>query len=177
MLVGSYDWRLFNDSSKKSIKAVLLHFGNVLPSVPIAFSTTMKKTYHKFMLEKIYYSEHKWLVCTDLKVIAILTGLHQLGYTKYCCFVCLWDSRVRSEHYIKNPWSARLVLKPGQHIIANMALVPREKIILPPLHVKLGLFKQFVKAFNKELPVFQYLLEKFPNLSEAKITEGVLVIR
>ena len=50
MLVGNYDpndWRLFIDSSKKSIKAVLLHIGNILPSVPIAYSTTMKETFSK----------------------------------------------------------------------------------------------------------------------------------
>ena len=32
-----------------------------------------------------------------------------------------------------------------------------------------------MKAFNREPPLFQYLQEKFPNLSEAKIKEGVLV--
>ena len=92
MLDGNYDsngWRLFIDSSKKTIKAVLLHIENILPSVSIAYSTTMKETYHnfQFMLEKIRYSEHKWLICADLKVVAILTEL-QLGYTKYCYLLC-----------------------------------------------------------------------------------------
>ena len=179
LLFGNYDpndWRLFIDSSKKSIKGVLLHIGNILPSVPIAYSTTMKETYHnlRLILEKIRYSEHKWLICADLKVVAILTGL-QLGYTKYCCFLCLWDSRARSEHYIKKHWPPRLLSTPVQPNIANMALVPQEKIILPPLHIKLGLFKQFVKAFNKESPVFQFLQKNFPKLSEAKIKEGVFV--
>ena len=64
LLDGNYvpnDWKLFIDSSKKSIKAVLLHIGHILPSLPIAYSTTMKETYHnlQFMLEKIRYSEHK----------------------------------------------------------------------------------------------------------------------
>ena len=54
-------------------------------------------------------------------------------------------------------------------------MVPQEKIILPPLHIKLGLFKQFVKAFNKESPVFQFLQKNFPKLSEAKIKKGVFV--
>ena len=104
MLVGKYDpndWSLFIDSSNKSIKAVLMHIENILPSMPIAYSTTMKETFLnlQFMLEKICYSEHKWLICADLKVIAILIGL-QLRHTKYCCFLCLWDSRERSEHYV-----------------------------------------------------------------------------
>ena len=29
------DWRLFIDSSKLSLKAVLLHNGNTLPSIPV----------------------------------------------------------------------------------------------------------------------------------------------
>ena len=31
-------WRLFIDSSKRSLKAVLLHIGNKKPSIPIAHS-------------------------------------------------------------------------------------------------------------------------------------------
>jgi len=37
--------RLFLDPSKESIKAVLLHNGNTVASVPIACSTTMKESY------------------------------------------------------------------------------------------------------------------------------------
>ena len=164
------------DSSKKSFKAVLLHIGNILPSVPIAYSTTKKETFQnlQFVLKKIRYSEHNWLICTDSKVIAILTRL-QLSYTKYCCFLCLLDSRAKNEHYVRKQWPPKLVSQPGQHNITNMALVPQEQIILPPLHIKLGLFKQFVKALNKESLVFQFLQKNFPNLSEAKIKEGVFV--
>ena len=148
-LVENYDpndSRLFIDSFKKSIETVLLHIRNILPFVPVAYSTTMKKTFQnlQFMLEKIRYSEHNWLICADLKVIAILTGL-QLGYTKYCCFSCLWDSGARSENYVRKQWSPRLVSHPGQHNIANIFLVPQEKIILSPLYIKLGLFKLHIK--------------------------------
>ena len=37
------NWRLFIDSSKRSLKAVLLHNGNVYPSIPIAHSVQMRK--------------------------------------------------------------------------------------------------------------------------------------
>lgn len=96
------DWRLFIDSSKTSLKAVLLHNGNKWPSLPVAYATNMKETYEdlKFILEKIDYSKYNWKICCDLKVIAILTGL-QLGYTKFCCFLCEWDSRDKTSHYIK----------------------------------------------------------------------------
>jgi hypothetical protein len=81
------EWRLFIDASKCSIKAVLLHNGNVYPSVPLAYSVTMRENYQniKEILQCIQYANHKWAVCADFKVIAIVTGL-QLGYTKYCCF-------------------------------------------------------------------------------------------
>ncbi|KAL7291799.1 hypothetical protein TKK_0014581 [Trichogramma kaykai] len=39
------EWRLFIDSSKRSLKAVLLHNTNKFASIPIAHSTTTKETY------------------------------------------------------------------------------------------------------------------------------------
>ena len=47
------------------------------------------------------------------------------------------------------------------------------KVLLPPLHIKLGLMKQFVKALNKEGDCFKYICEKFPIVSEAKLKEGI----
>ncbi|XP_076318488.1 uncharacterized protein LOC143229683 [Tachypleus tridentatus] len=80
----SYDntnWRLCIDASKDSIKAVLLHNSNTLPSVPIAYSTTMKESYEnlKAILTSIQYDDHNWHICADFKVVAMFTGL-QLGY-------------------------------------------------------------------------------------------------
>ena len=71
------EWRLFIDSSKLSLKAVLLHTGNCLPSVPIGHADHMKETYinMKVLLNSINYNEQKWKVCGDLKVIAILLGM------------------------------------------------------------------------------------------------------
>ncbi|GBM57123.1 hypothetical protein AVEN_237368-1 [Araneus ventricosus] len=62
----------------------------------------MKETYEtlKHMLSSIEYSDHSWHICADLKVIAVLVGL-QAGYTKFCCFLCQWDSRDRKKHYMK----------------------------------------------------------------------------
>jgi hypothetical protein len=39
------EWRLFVDSSTLSLKAVLLHNGNRLPSIPLAHAVHMKETY------------------------------------------------------------------------------------------------------------------------------------
>ena len=48
----------------------------------------------------------------------------------------------------------------------------REKVLLPPLHIKLGLMKQFVKALDKEKECFKYLCTKFPRLTYEKIKAG-----
>ena len=39
------EWRLFIDSSKTSLKAVLLHNGNVLPTIPVGHAIHMKETH------------------------------------------------------------------------------------------------------------------------------------
>ncbi|MGR0272090.1 hypothetical protein ACUWC3_28705, partial [Klebsiella pneumoniae] len=51
------EWRLFIDSSKLSLKAVLLHIGNDKPSIPIAYAAHMKETYDnmKTLLTEIQY--------------------------------------------------------------------------------------------------------------------------
>ena len=70
----------------------------------------------------------------------------QSGFTKYPCFMCEWDSRERSNHWIKREWPLRESFTPGYRNILQPALVDRSNVILPPLHIKLGLMKQFVKA-------------------------------
>ena len=120
----STNGRRFLDAFKKSIKSVLLHNGNTLQSVPIAYSATMKESYEnlKTILTRIQFNVHKWHVCADFKVIAMLTGL-QPGYTKFCCFLCLWDSRARTEQYVRKHWPARDEIKQGRHNIKQKPLL------------------------------------------------------
>ena len=114
-------------------------------------------------------------MCADLKVVALLRGL-QLGYTKCCCcFLCLWDSRARNKDYIGKTWTQRIEEEEGQHNVVALPLVPQNNIILPPIHIKLGLFKQFVKGLRKDSLAFKFLHECFPKLSDAKIKEDVFV--
>jgi hypothetical protein len=47
--------------------------------------------------------------------------------------------------------------------------------LLPSMHLKLGLMKNFVKAMNPEEGAFTYLWEKCPRLSEAKLKEGIFI--
>ena len=121
------DWRLFTDSSKRSLKCVLLHNGNKYASVPIAHSTTLKEKYEaiKYVLEKISYDQHGWLICVDLKMMNFLLG-QQSGFTntKYSCFLCMWDSRDRAQHYTKRDWPAKNALEPSRATnILNKPLV------------------------------------------------------
>ena len=71
------EWRLFLDSSKRSLKAVLMHNGNTKPSVPVAHSVHLKESYGSIetLLNAIKYSNYKWKICRDLKVIGILMGM------------------------------------------------------------------------------------------------------
>ena len=94
----SAEWRLFIDSSKRSLKCVLLQNGTAFASIPIGHSVQMKESYDsmKQVFEKLKYSEHNWKICTVLKIVCMLPG-QQGGCTKYPCFLCLWDSRAKKE--------------------------------------------------------------------------------
>lgn len=169
------EWRLFIDASKYSLKGVLLHNGNIMPSVPVAYASMTKESYDilKNMLRLIKYNEHKWKICGDLKIVAMILGMQQ-GYTKYGCFLCEWDSRDRNSHYKRKIWPERK-WKVGEKNLLNEKLVASEDVLLPPLHIKLGLIKQFVKAMDTSGRGFMCLSKKFPRLSAAKIKEGVFV--
>ena len=77
-------WRLFINSSKVSLKEVLLHNGNKFPSIHLAHAANIKENYEsmKLLLGNIKYDEFKWKLCGDLKVVALLLGM-QFGYKKY----------------------------------------------------------------------------------------------
>ncbi|XP_023252229.1 NACHT, LRR and PYD domains-containing protein 9-like, partial [Seriola lalandi dorsalis] len=137
---------------ERSLKCVLLHNGNQFASVPLAHSTTLKEKYEavKYVLEKIRYDQHEWLICVDLKMVNFLLG-QQSGFTKYPCFLCMWDSRDTAQYYTKKDWPVWEELVPcrSRNVISN-PLVDRDKILFLPLHIKLGLIKQFTKALDKD---------------------------
>ena len=83
------EWKVFIDSSNKSLKTVLLNNGNKFSSIPGGHSFEMKEPRKsmELLLSALTYQEHKWLICGDLKVAGTILGL-QGGYTKYPCFLC-----------------------------------------------------------------------------------------
>ena len=90
----------FNASSRKKIK----------------YPNLLKESYDnmELLLEAIKYSEYEWSLCGDLKVIDLLMGM-QAGFTKYCFFLCLWDSRAVSQHYKQKDWGSKSTFVPGEH--------------------------------------------------------------
>lgn len=166
------DWRLFIDASKSGLKAVLLHNDNVYMPVPVAYSRVLKETYGSMRLifEKVKYEEHKWDVSGDLKVVALIMGL-QLGRTKNSCFICTWISTAKIDHYSAT-WEKRGTYEIGIMNVKENSLVEREKILLPTLHIKLGLVGSFIRKLNKDDDAFKYLKVLYPKLSIAKISAG-----
>ena len=100
-------------------------------------------------------------------MIGFLMGL-QKGYITFGCFLCLRNSRDRESHFLKPDWEPRGQKLPGEKNVTSDPLIPDDKVLLPPLHIKLGLFKTSLSA--KE-----FLAETFPAMTEAKLMEGVFV--
>jgi len=82
---------------------------------------------------------------------------------------------VRDRHYHVQHWPLRGEKILCQKNVAHRALVHKTKIYLAPFHIKLGLLKICVKAMTKEGKEFNYLKQKFPCISEAKIKERIFV--
>ena len=125
------DWRLFIDSSNKSINAVLLNNGNRVFSIPVDYSISMSENYKNMivLVDSLNYNNHNGIIFGDMKVIyyniyynnynylkcfIILiytfvdcryTLCMKSEYIKYPCFLYKWDGRADREHYSRRIWS------------------------------------------------------------------------
>ena len=86
----------------------------------------------------------------------------------------MWDSRDRVNHWTKKEWLKRGTLKAGMPNVIYDPIVSRDKINFPPLHIKLGLTKRFVKTLRLGGKCFQHLLHTIPGLSYEKIKAEVV---
>ena len=83
-------------------------------------------------------------------------------------------SRDCVQHYTKKDWPLREELVPcKERNVINNPLVDRDRILFPPLHIKLGLIKLFTKALNKDGNCFTYLWQAFPGLTMDKLKAGI----
>jgi hypothetical protein len=55
----------------------------------------------------------------------------------------------------------------------NEPLVARDRIILSPLHIRLGLMKPFVKALIKDSSCIEYIAHRLPGLTMEKLKAGI----
>lgn len=177
------EWRLFIDSSKSALKAVLLHIGNVQPSVPIAYSNTLKESREsmKLILDHIKYEDHKWLICSDLKVVGFLMGL-QGGNVGYPCFLCLWHKGSKELHYTDKIWDKRAeVPEINKNNVLFMPLVDPKLILFPSLHLMIGYMTQHTTAIVKGIKngdkgnehAMEYLRSMMKHKTSAKIDGGI----
>ena len=64
-------------------------------------------------------------------------------------------------------------MKVGEANVINELLVAREKIIISPLLIKLGLMKQFVKTLPVTAECLNYIYRAFPALTIKKLKAGI----
>ena len=100
-------------------------------------------------------------------MVNILLG-QQSGYTKYPYFLCYCDSRDKANHWTKKNCPVRDRLNVGEKNV-----IAEQLNSVPPLHIKLGLIKQFVKALDKDGDCFQYICKSFTSLSNKKLKAGI----
>ena len=53
------------------------------------------------------------------------------------------------QHWMRKQWPVREQLIQGDRNIINQPLVSRDRVILPPLHIRLELMKQFMQALDQ----------------------------
>ena len=92
----------------------------------------------------------------------------QGGFTNVPCFLCLWNSRNTSLHYKVKNWPLRSSYDVGIHNVKLAPLEDTKTVLFPPLHIKLGLIKQFVKKMNLEGEAFKHIQELFPRYRKQK---------
>jgi len=84
-------------------------------------------------------------------------------------------SGIAAPHYYRKHWPYRQSLTPGMKNVVHKPLIKSSKVLPPPLHIKLGLMKNFVKALDVKGTAFTYLCGKFPRFTYEKIKAGVFI--
>ena len=83
-------------------------------------------------------------------MVGFLFGL-QGGYTKFSSFLCLRDSRARTEHWLKKNWPVRSELIPGSLNVLAPPLV--ERVSQTNLKIFMGQYSLF-KIFSLFIAAF-----------------------
>lgn len=155
-------WRLFIDSFKVSLKAVLLHNGNKFPFISLAHATNMKihTTAWSFRWKKLIIMTIN-VTFDNLKVVALLLGM-QLDYTKYCCFLCEWDSRDKKNYYEKKELPKQTSLTRRNKNVINILFYfcrSWETLFAPFIYFPIP------SKWIKQAMDFPYVRNKFPKIN------------
>ena len=128
----------------------------------------------KTLLLALKCDQFNWQVIRDFRMVAFLVGL-QGGFTKFPCYLCHWDSRDTTAHYHRQIWRKRTEYSVGYSNFKLDPLIDLIQVLLPPLHINLGLIRQFVEALDKNSDAFKHLQNFFTKISEAKVEAGIFV--
>ena len=76
--------------------------------------------------------------------------------------------------YDNQPNNPRTSFVHGQLGVKGKQLVPRDKILFAPLHIKLGLFSQFIFSLKLGGRGMKYLKSKYRKISDPRLESGTL---
>lgn len=135
------------------MKAILLLNDKKNLSVPLAHAENMKENNinMKLLLEIIEYSQSSWNLYSNVQSIArISISISICIISNFVVFLCERDSRARDKQYVVKNWPRWTSLIPGVKNVSEEQLVQSEKFFPPPLHIRLGIVKHFVKTMSKD---------------------------
>ena len=81
----------------------------------------------------------------------------QGGFTKFHCYLSLWDGKNTFLHYNKTNWPVWSSCDIEDCDVTQISLVDLKKALLPPFDIKLSLIKQIVKELNPESNAFKQI--------------------
>jgi hypothetical protein len=67
------------------------------------------------------------------------------------------------------------LLIPGEKNAVSNPIIDPKKFYLPPMHIKLALINNFIKAMDQNRAGFMNLKNRFPRISDAEMKEGPFV--
>ena len=127
----------------------------------------------------IYYNNYNYLKCFIILIYTFVDRRRTFGYVIWVYqipifvsingivkHVCVYASAYRQNVII--------YYDSGSHNIIQNSLVNPNRILLPPLHVILGIMKNVIKVLDRNGTTMQFMRNKFLKISESKITAGIL---